>query len=213
MTLSLPPNRRYTVEEYLELEGKSPEGKFEYREGIIVNMRDALAMAGGSIEHCLINANAIGALHQRLKGGEYHVYSNDLRMRIPRRQLTLSRMSRLFAGRSKPTCTQPPARPPQIHAGRLWKLFLLPHKILTMAESSDLHREIPTLREYVVVWQSEARIQTFFRRDDGGWSFDAFAGRDAIARLVSLEIDLPLAEVYANVSLPTEHPIPETGPV
>ena len=33
----------------------------------------------------------------------------------------------------------------------------------------ELYREIPTLRECVVVWQSEARIQTFFRRDNGGW--------------------------------------------
>ncbi len=43
-----------------------------------------------------------------------------------------------------------------------------------------------------------------------GWSFDAFAGRDAIARLVSLEIDLPEngGLVYANVSLPTERSDP-----
>jgi Uma2 family endonuclease len=77
----------------------------------------------------------------------------------------------------------------------------------------DLYRQLESLREYVLAWQTEARVQTFFRRDDGGWSFDAFAGKDAVAKLLSLNIDLPLAEIYANVELPPQPPEPESGPV
>ena len=62
MTLPLEPNRRYTVEEYLELEGNSQEAKIEFRDGFIVDMREAMAMAGGSPAHSLITANVISAI-------------------------------------------------------------------------------------------------------------------------------------------------------
>ena len=46
MTLPIEPRQRYTVEEYLDLEGRSPQQKLEYRDGLIIDMREALAMAG-----------------------------------------------------------------------------------------------------------------------------------------------------------------------
>jgi Uma2 family endonuclease len=87
MTVSFEPTRRYTVEEYLDLEASSPEEKYEYRDGIVVAMREALGMAGGAVQHCLINANVIGEIGQRLKGNSCRAYSNDLRVRIPRKTL------------------------------------------------------------------------------------------------------------------------------
>jgi hypothetical protein len=45
-------------------------------------------------------------------------------------------------------------------------------------------------------------VQSFFRQSDGNWSFAFFEGVDAVAHLRSLEIDLPLSEVYAKVELP-----------
>src|SRR5687767_14843641 len=87
MTASFEPTRRYTVEEYLELEGRTPEEKFEYRDGFVVAMRDALAMAGGSLRHVVINTSLIGELLNRLRGGPCRVYANDLRVRIPRKAL------------------------------------------------------------------------------------------------------------------------------
>jgi Uma2 family endonuclease len=67
-----------------------------------------------------------------------------------------------------------------------------------------LYREIPALREYVLVSQSEPRVETFFRRDDGGWAFGPFSGLDAIARLLSVEVELPLAQVYEGVIFPPD---------
>jgi Uma2 family endonuclease len=211
MTLSLPPNRRYTVEEYLELDEASPQAKLEYREGAIVNMREALAMAGGSINHGLITVNVSGELRSRLKGGDCRVHSSDVRIRIPSKRLYTYPDVSVACGES------------QVESGPSGGQTLLNPRLITEILSPstedydrgrkfELYRDIPSLREYVLVWQTEARVQTFFRHDDGGWFFDAFAGTDAVARLLSLGIDLPLAEVYAKITLPPLPPEPETGP-
>ena len=60
------------------------------------------------------------------------------------------------------------------------------------------------LEEYVIVSQHVARMESLFRQADGTWSLAFFEGRDdggVVARVRSLEIDLPLSEVYAKVEL------------
>ena len=54
----------------------------------------------------------------------------------------------------------------------------------------------------VLISQNSPSVQTYFRQPDGTWSFSFAEGKEAIARLRSLEIDLPLSEVYAKVDLP-----------
>jgi Uma2 family endonuclease len=66
----------------------------------------------------------------------------------------------------------------------------------------DFYLGCPSLEEYVMVSQNRAKVQTVFRQPDGTWSLAFFEGISAIARLRSLGVDLPLAEVYAKVELP-----------
>ena len=67
-------------------------------------------------------------------------------------------------------------------------------------EKFTLYRESDTLEEYVLVSQVRPDVQTFLRQSDGTWSFAAYAGPEATARLRSLDLDLPLAAVYAGVA-------------
>jgi Uma2 family endonuclease len=203
MTMSIEPNRRYTVDEYLELEGRSPERKYEFRDGLIVDMREALAMAGGSENHCLINANLIAALSNRLNGGRCRVYSNDLRIRIPRKTLYTFPDAAVVCGKTESeqhktagvTITNPTT---------IVEVLSPSTELYDRGEKFSLYREIPSLREYVLISQSAPRVETFYRRDDGGWSFGPYEGRDAVAKLLSLGIDLPLSEVFRNVEFPLE---------
>lgn len=204
MTVSFEPTRRYTVEEYLELEGKTPEEKFEYRDGFVVAMREALGMAGGSVQHALIKTNLIGAMGNRLKGGPCRVYGNDLRVRIPRKALYTYPDATVVCGEAQfethrsagATLTNP----------RLIVEVLSPStELYDRGDKFALYREIPCFVEYVLVSQAYPRIETYFHRDDGGWSFGPYEGPDAVAKLLSVGIDLPLAEVYENVEFAREH--------
>ena len=203
MTMPLEPTRRYTVEEYLELEGSSPQDKYEYRDGIIVNMREALAMAGGSGEHCLINANVIANLQMRLRGGPCRVYSNDLRVKIPRKTLFTYPDATVVCGPSLFEKHQSAGA--TLSNPKLIVEILSPStELYDRGEKFALYREIPSLTEYVLISQSHPRAETYFRRDDGGWFFGPYSGLESVAKLLSLNIDLPLAEVYAGIEFPSE---------
>lgn len=61
------------------------------------------------------------------------------------------------------------------------------------------YRRLDALREYVLVSQTEMRVEVFTRGDDGRWTLSEAIGLDAECPLVSLGIALPLAEVYERV--------------
>ena len=51
-----------------------------------------------------------------------------------------------------------------------------------------------------VIWQSEARVEHHQRTDDGHWLLRDVVGIDEVLDLSSLELQLPLSEVYHKVS-------------
>src|ERR1044071_6201487 len=73
--MSLQARRRFTPEEYLDLERKS-DYKSEYSQGEI------FAMGGASPRHVLIVTNVVSELRSQLKRRPCTVYSTDLRVRV-----------------------------------------------------------------------------------------------------------------------------------
>ena len=67
----------------------------------------------------------------------------------------------------------------------------------------ERYMQLPALQEYVLVTQDRPRVESLLRQGDGTWSFTHAVGIDATLRLRSMDIDLPSAEVYANVTFPT----------
>src|SRR6266508_5703728 len=72
--------KKFTIEEYLELERASTE-KHEYYQGEI------FAMAGASDNHNEIFSNVFGDLAYRLKGKSCKPYGSDMRTHIPENSL------------------------------------------------------------------------------------------------------------------------------
>jgi len=61
------------------------------------------------------------------------------------------------------------------------------------------YQQAASFREYVLVAQDAPMVETFYRQDDGVWAFNHANGLDAFVRLKSIDVQLPLAEIYANV--------------
>lgn len=62
----------------------------------------------------------------------------------------------------------------------------------------DLYREIPSLREYVLIEQS-AVLAEVFRRTEGHWLPERLDDLDARLAIDSLGLTLPLREIYRQV--------------
>jgi Uma2 family endonuclease len=187
---------RYSVEEYLRLEADAVE-KHEYRDGEIV------AMAGGSYEHSLIIANLIGEVRNRLKGGPCRVFDSNLRIRLARTTLYTYPDASVICGelqfdpkdRNRTTVLNP----------RVVIEVLSPAtEAYDRGEKFRGYLGLESLREYVLLSQHTPLMETYFRRGDGTWLFTPAPGLDAVAKLRSLDVELPLAEVYAGVQFPPE---------
>lgn len=74
------PEKRYTPEEYLELEVNSEE-RYEYIDG------EVICPTGGTPDHNKIAGNLYAALNFSLKRQPYEVYVTDQRLWIPKRRI------------------------------------------------------------------------------------------------------------------------------
>jgi Uma2 family endonuclease len=74
------------------------------------------------------------------------------------------------------------------------------------------YRQIPALKDYLLVSQKEPRIEQFSLQPDGHWRLSEAVGLGASLELPSLRVTLSLAEVYAKVSF-SQAPIRATSPL
>ena len=61
------------------------------------------------------------------------------------------------------------------------------------------YREIESLREYVLVSQSEAAVDTYYRTDDGTWEINTITGLQAQVILKSIDCTVQMADIYRLV--------------
>ncbi|MDB5296703.1 MAG: Uma2 family endonuclease [Phycisphaerales bacterium] len=192
--------RRYTVAEYFQIDRDAVE-KHEYRDGQIV------AMAGGTPAHSLIIANVTGEVRARLKGTSCRSYDSNLRVKIPRDARYVYPDASVVCGpveydpadKTRQTATNP----------RVVVEVLSPStEAYDRGDKFRRYLRIPTLQEYVLVSQVVPVVETYARQVDGSWVFRAYEGLDAVARLSSVDVELPLAEVFAGVEFPAAEPEP-----
>lgn len=190
--MTAAPGRKLTSAEYLEIE-REAEWKSEFYDG------EMFAMAGVSLEHCVIVSNLVAALHSQMKGRPCNVYANDLRVKVQDNGLyTYPDVIAL--------CDKP-----QLEDANMDTLLNPSVLIEVLSKSTEaydrgkkfgLYRLLPTLREYVLVAQDEMKIEKFTLGDDGQWRFSEASGMDGVMRLEAINCTLPLAEVYEKVEFP-----------
>ena len=189
-----------TIADYLRQEAAA-QARHEYHDGRVV------AMAGGTADHGLIIGNTIRETGNALKGSDSRVYPSDVKVWI-------NRLRRFYYPDAFVVCgdTQHPPEDPQRTS--VTNPVLIIEVLSASTEESNRgykfshYALLESLREYVLVSQSEPDVQTFLRNDDGTWRMTFHRGLNAIARLASLGIDLPLSEVYAGVRFPSHPPLP-----
>lgn len=192
--MAIPKTVRHLTEaEYLAIE-RAAEFKSESFDG------EMFAMAGGSPMHSLIATNLASEVRSRLKGRPCVPFNSDLRLKIVATGLyTYPDLSVVYG----------PLEFADAEEDVIVNPTLLAEVLSDSTESYDRgkkfehYRQIPTLREYLLVSQKEPRIEQFVRGSDGEWRLREAAGLETQMELPSLQITLPLAEVFAHVKFET----------
>lgn len=185
-------SRRLTEAEYLGLD-RASEVKSEFFDG------EMFAMAGGTLRHSLIATNLARELGNRLRGGPCIPYNADLRIKIAATGLLTYPDLSVICG---PPEFLPDTDDTVMNPTVLIEVLSDTTEAYDRGKKFEHYRQIPTLREYLLVSQKEPRIEQFLQQPDGRWLLTEAAGLDGTLQLPSLGIILSLAEIFAGVNFP-----------
>ena len=154
-------------------------------------------MAGGTPQHSLIATNLAGEFRNRLKGSNCVPYNADLRIKIEATGLcTYPDLSIIcgplkFAEGTDDTVVNPTL---------LVEVLSDSTEAYDRGKKFEHYRQIPTCLEYLLVSQSEPRIEQFIRQGNGRWVLNEAAGLDATLDISSLRISVSLGEIFTKVN-------------
>ncbi len=181
--------QRLTEIEYLERE-RIAEFKSEFFDG------EMFAMAGGTLRHSLIATNLAREFGNQLKDKRRTAFNTDLRIQIEATGLyTYPDLSVIcgdpqFVDGNQDTVTNPAV---------IVEVLSDSTEAYDRGKKFEHYRQIPSLREYLLVNQKEPRVEQFLRQESGGWLLREVNGLDATLFSPTLSTTVALAEIYSRV--------------
>lgn len=156
---------------------------------------EVFAMAGASRRHNLLVAAVLGELRARLAGSGCAPYASDQRVRLP------------GGGRyvyPDATVACRPVESDPLDAQTITNPRVLVEVLSDSTEAFDrgagfiAYRELPSLTDYLLLSQHEARVEHYERAADGDWLLrTSTAGGEVV--LASVGVRLPVDELYEGV--------------
>ncbi len=179
-----------SLDEYREI-AETAEERLEYRNG------EVLVMSGGSFAHSRIATNMSGFLIFILRDTNFAVCGSDMRIWIPEFQCGTYADVLVIDGE------------PEFNDQRTDEILnpLLIVEVLSpstqgydRSEKFRKYRSIPSLAEYLLISQSEPYIEHYSRSENNEiWQFQICDRLDQNLTLPSLNIEVPLKEIYRRV--------------
>lgn len=192
MTIRRKAASPLTPAQYLDGE-RNGQQRHEYWQG------EVFALAGASRTHNRITVNLVAMLKTRLSGTRCGLYSSDMRVKV--RQTGLYTYPDLAV-----VCGQELFEDTELDT--LLNPTVIVEVLSPSTEAYDRgakfmhYRQLPSLREYLLVAQDRPAVDHFVRQADGNWLLVPCHGHAATVELASLACSLPLAEIYDQVGLP-----------
>lgn len=181
--------KKLTAEEYLEWENQQQE-KHEFYQGEI------FSMAGAGARHNVIYINTLGSLINKLSGKPCQPYGSDLRIHIPTNTLytypDISIICKdIIEAENKGENLEPTV---------LIEILSPSTANYDRGGKFKLYRDIPSLKEYVLIDSMSFNVEVFHFIAVGDWSFRVYSNLEDVVELQSLNLQLPISQIYQNVS-------------
>jgi Uma2 family endonuclease len=177
-----------SVDDYLAGELTS-QVKHEYLGGIVY------AMAGASNQHNLIAGNVFAFLHARLRGKPCRPYNSDTKIRV-----RLPTQLRFYYPDASVICRSgPPEESFQDEPVVIVEVLSRATRRTDEGEKKDAYLAIPSLNVYLLVEQESPTV-VLYRRTEQGFVREEYDGLEAKILLPEIRAELPLGEVYEEVT-------------
>jgi len=198
--MALPATVNYiSIQEYLEVEERSVE-KHEYYAG------EVFAMAGAGYNHNLIVRNALSSIDNFLKGKPCNIFPSDLKVHIEANSLfTYPDLSVICDGPQFWNDRTDTVLNPTLLIEVLSKSTQQYDKL----EKFHLYRDIPSLKEYIVIYSWEMRLEQYVKKSAKEWLLTEFRIPNEQVKFSSIPFSLELHEFYRDVDFALEtKPLP-----
>lgn len=184
-----------TLGEFISGERVSRERR-EWVGGRVVDVR---AMAGGTREHSRIKTNLLSALHGRLGVGGCETYDSDLGVALVERGDYVYPDATVVCG--APVYWEEGRRDVVTNPTAVYEVLSPSSARYDQGEKRDAYASTSSIQEIVTVHFDSPRIDRYVRFE-GGWRWKATVGLGTTLR--TLELDIPMSEIYAGVEFPAE---------
>ncbi len=183
------PVLRYTEEEYLEMEEKSLE-KHEFYKGEI------FAMAGASIPHNQIVRNALISIGNYLNEKKCQIFPSDLKIyslgnslyTYPDLSIICGEIETL--GNNKTVVTNPSV---------LIEVLSKSTQDYDRGGKFKLYRDIPSLKEYILISSFQTQVEKYERQTDGKWLFQEYKSENDLLKINCIDLEILIKDFYRNV--------------
>ena len=178
-------------EEYLKLE-RGSETKHEYFNGEI------FAMSGASINHNMITVNLIRILSTELMGTSFMTFGSDMRVYIAENGLYTYPDVSVFSGEVKLLDDEEDTA---LYPKVIFEVLSKSTNDYDRGGKFKLYRDIPSLKDYILVAQDVVNVEHFRKQSDGKWLLEEFKSLNAKIELTSIGCVLKLIDLYRGIKL------------
>lgn len=180
-----------TIGEYIELEEAS-EAKHEYENGTV------LAMTGGSLNHGFLCGNIYNELRTGIRNNQMSckVVGSEVRVHIKQADAIVYPDTMVICEEINTSDEDKEA---------IINPLVIVEVLSKSTESYDRgdkfykYSKLASFKEYLLIHQDKAVVETFFRTDENTWEIDRFIGLDRVVQLKSLPLSIEMEKLYDSV--------------
>ena len=183
--------KHMTEEEYLALEAQS-EVKHEYYRG------EMFAMSGVKIEHTRIAMNLSRDLGNHLRRKSCKPFNSDQRVYIEKNSLFT--YPDLFVVYGK-TETLNNDNFNVLNPSIIIEILSPSTKSYDRGDKFKLYRDLPSLKEYILVDSEAISIEVFFINEQGFWQLREYDDSKSSLLIKTIELAIPLQDIYEDTEL------------
>ncbi len=177
----------YSVDEYLRLDLES-RCCHEYVAGQVY----IRTVVNNTVK--LITENLLTRLRTHLIGTDYRVFSSDMKLKIeplnifyhPQISVICDSKDREKFFKTRPCLIVEVVSPDTERIFRNEKLMN--------------YRQLPTLQEYVLVWESQAKVEIYRKYNQDNWLVQTLSFSGDTIKLSSVDLEVAMEEIYEDVA-------------
>jgi Uma2 family endonuclease len=181
--------KKFTIQEYLDMENAATE-KHEYYKGEI------FAMSGAKMPHNTIARNLLVALGNKLKGKKCQPYGSDARIHIESNTLFTYPDISIICGEVQ-TLNNDDYN--ILNPAVIIEILSPSTKNYDRGEKFKLYRDIPTLKEYMLVDSESIHMEVFRLNEKRHWELEEFNSLNDNVLINAIRETLSLSEIYDGV--------------